>query len=78
MSDFYSVDRICDAIRDHGRPSMSLREHYAGLAMAALASRTDLAPGPFPNMSALIAHFATDYADALIAKLAEKPTEAKP
>lgn len=45
---------------------MTLRERYAGLAMATLVNEYE------PD---LCAHWALRYADALIAKLAEKPGE---
>lgn len=55
--------------------AMSLREHYAGLAMAAVLASADKS---FANCDPdEIAIIATDNADALIAKLAEKPEAPK-
>lgn len=59
-------------------PGMTLREHYAGLAMQGLVTgHMNCGPGSHVNMAAFFAHFAVEYADALLAALAEKPEAGK-
>lgn len=57
--------------------AMTLREHYAGLAMAAVISTITQATPTAGLTPEAIANAAALFADALMAKLAEKP-ETKP